>query len=129
MSYDIAAIVLIFSLSGLLIYYYGQVVQIYWNGQDILKATIVPDTDIDCWSIAHLILFTMLGYLFPQWIPVFIVIGVIWEAIENATGDPEIRKQAFGDFKENKYWYSKISDIVIDIYALMLGFTLSLILP
>lgn len=119
---DIFAITIILCGSILLIYIYGVLTRELWFDDDMMHSLLIPDTDIDYWSLAHLILFTFLGYYFPLYIPYFIVLGVIWEGIENATGNPDIRRQFVGDgFKGDKYWYAKISDIFIDILGLSLG--------
>lgn len=121
---DITAIILILLISGLFILCYGEWVRAKWDGDDMLKTTIIPDTDIDYWSVLHFFLFFIFGRYFPDYIPFFIVFGVVWEAIESATGDPEWRKTYLGDseFKGDKYWYTKISDIMVDILGLTAGF-------
>lgn len=125
---EVLGIVTILVISGILIYYYGKVVQLYFNGEDILKVQLLPYTDIDIWSISHFILFVILGYNFPSYIPLFIVFGAAWEGIEELTGNPKVRKIFLGetiDPKGDVFWYSKISDILVDVVGLIVGYVMS----
>lgn len=110
----------------LLIYIYGKIVETRFNGVDPLR-TPIAHTDIDFWSFTHFVLFFVLGYLYPQYLPYWVIMGVIWEVVESVSGNPEQRKKMFGtkfDFKGDKYWYGKLTDVLIDIIGLACGYSL-----
>jgi hypothetical protein len=90
--------------------------------------------DIDGWSVSHLLLFGLLGVLYPGHHLQFLLIGIGWEVIETALGQNRFevsgrRVQLVGDQdaegnmtgKDDAYWYGKESDIVVDIFGYSLG--------
>jgi hypothetical protein len=118
---DLVEIFLIFLGSVGLIYVYGLLRSP--QGEDVLKTVLVPQTDLDFWSLSHFLLFAFLGKQYPDWIPLIALVGVLWEGAEAYTGDPSRRGD---DFRPDAFWYAKLSDMVVDIYSLIFGYLVHL---
>lgn len=121
---EIAGILFILICCGLLIYWYGKVVTLHLRGEDVLKTTIIPGTEIDLWSLSHFVLFAILGYYFPCYIPYLLVFAAAWELVEHLTGDPSWRREYLGLEVKTDFWYAKISDIMVDTFGLLVGYLL-----
>jgi len=115
---------MLFLYSCIAIYVYGKIVSGPLQGYDPLKTVLIPCTDIDLWSVMHFGLYAILGYSFPDLSIYFAIIGAVWEAIEDITGDVEARRAVINgdiDPKGGSYWYAKYSDISVNIYGLIVG--------
>lgn len=125
---NLLVLLLVLGASVALIYAYGGVVKTQMGGEDPFKTEFIEGSEISWWSIFHLILFTLLGYIFGGsygWICILILIGAMWEGIEHLLSSPESRRNILGmEYREDAYWYAKISDITMDVFGLMLGVVL-----
>ena len=110
--------------------------------QAVLKRPLfkLPETEIDWWSVTHFGLFCILAYIFPDHLFELLVIGVIWEIIEDALAPPHSKglvqcTKVYGNswsetFKviwcdhiarESGYWYGKWDDIFANVLGMILG--------
>lgn len=79
-------------------------------------------SDLDGWSLSHLLMNFVLGYLFPDNLLLFMIIGIIWEFIEQY-----IHVQSLYDDEliTEKWWVGVISDVGMNSMGLILGNTFS----
>ena len=117
-------LIAILVLTVVAIYVYGWIVKKYLH-QDYMLAEVIPAPGGDIWAISHLLLYTLLGYLFPQWIFPLFLLGIAWEVLEQLTGNPEVRQMVVGEFRANKWWYGRVSDVVFNGIGLLLGYALA----
>ena len=83
--------------------------------------------DLDGWSILHLITFALLGYIYPEefWFSMFL--GVLWEFIEWSLGALDVPEwvRVFAGAAvpdgEGRWWYGRLSDIVMNALGFGLG--------
>jgi hypothetical protein len=87
--------------------------------------------DLDGWSMTHLLLFTIVGYMFPgrELGAIAFLCGVFWELVEHLLG--KSRPSWLGGWggceaaefeKENaNWWFGRHSDIVVNGAGLLLG--------
>lgn len=84
--------------------------------------------DLDGWSIAHLIFFMVLGYMYPDTFLVAMGLGVGWEAFEHFLGKQ--RPGFLGGFGdcittdpalEGPWWFGRLSDIGMNMFGFLLG--------
>ena len=71
--------------------------------------------DVDGWSVTHVLLFMILGYLYPMNLLLFFALGVLWECIELCIG--------YALTTDRRFWFSRTSDIVANGIGLLLGYT------
>lgn len=94
------------------------------------------------WPISHYIFYTFLGYHYPQFVFIFLIIGIIWEIIEFIAGKViasfikdhphhtianKIAKQ-FNKLKKIQYTVDAMgsfSDIIFNAFGLMTGYYMS----
>lgn len=100
----------------------------------------VKGTTFDLWSLSHFLFFGLLGYLFPYHLGELLIIGIIWEIIEDALAPPDNTqmvsckqtyggklKQMFQNLWCNKtsrkgdYWYGKWDDIFANSLGIIIG--------
>lgn len=107
--------------------------------QAVLKQPItsVSATTFDLWSVSHLVLFAVLGYIFPYYLGELLVIGILWEIVEDALAPAQNTQLADcknGDFsnplkhfwcnvtsRNGDYWYAKWDDVSFDALGLIIG--------
>lgn len=119
----------IFILAIALIFLYGLTLKCC-PLKDNLQTKIIPGTDIDWWSVLHIVLFAILGYLFPGNFLMFFLLGAVWEVIEWGTGNPDLREALLGfKFRDNKYWFGRVSDILMNGVGLAIGEYLAIKFP
>lgn len=90
-------------------------------------------SNLDGWSLMHFFHFGIIGYRFPSRFFFTQGLGIAWEGFEHFLG--EIRPSwlgGFGDCKENvnvkgneKWWYGRTSDIVVNTIGFIAGSYLS----
>jgi hypothetical protein len=90
---------------------------------------------ISGWTISHLIFYLILGLIFPECIFIIIIIGVLWEFIENLLGyyNNNINLQHKITRKSNKiyynnWWSGSFKDIIVNIMGVYIGFYISKLL-
>lgn len=99
----------------------------------------VKGTTFDLWSLSHFLFFGLLGYLFPYNLGELLLIGVIWEIVEDALASPDSTqmvsckkeyggiKRKFQDIWCNKtarrgdYWYGKWDDVFANSLGIIVG--------
>jgi len=85
--------------------------------------------DLDGWSVAHLVLFFVVGRAYPAELPLLFAYGAAWEIIEHLLG--KSRPSWLGGWancEENKnaeyntgWWFGRISDLVVNGIGMVLG--------
>ena len=104
----------------ILIYLYGEIKGPVF-GCDPLQRTLFYD--IDGWSVTHVLLFMILGYLYPNNLLLFFALGVLWECAEWCIG--YLRVEGMLAPKHGRYWFSRTSDIIANAVGLLLGYGLA----
>lgn len=85
--------------------------------------------DLDGWSIAHLLFFMVLGYMYPDTFLISMGLGVGWEAFEHFLGKQRPGYLGgFGDcittdpaLEEGPWWFGRVSDIGMNALGFLLG--------
>jgi hypothetical protein len=102
--------------------------------QRMLKEELItlPETALDWWSVSHVILYSVFGFLIPNRHFTFLLLGCGFEIFEDMLSIGSSKKLAncTGPDKDSKlmckfsinggYWYAKWDDIFMN----MLGYTL-----
>jgi len=84
---------------------------------------------LDGWSITHILLFMVLGYMYPDTFLLSMMVGITWELFEHFYG-----KQRPGwlggygdcydvasDRADGNWWYGKWSDIICNATGFLIG--------
>jgi hypothetical protein len=99
--------------------------------RDFIK---LPATTIDWWSISHLIVYGIFGFLLPNYHATFLLLGTGFEIFEDALCSDENTQLV--DCKNNKshlmclfsrnndYWYGKWDDVFINLLGYTVGSSL-----
>lgn len=74
----------------------------------------------DCWSLSHYLFYILLGFLFPHYWKLILIMGVVWEAFEYV--GYHIEKHVLQ--KEKIYWCAKFSDIIVNTFGFITGLLL-----
>ncbi len=88
--------------------------------------------DLDGWSLWHLVTFALLGYIYPTEFWFSMTLGTIWELIEwqlGSTNAPEwirVFAGAATPDASGRWWYGRVSDIVMNALGFGLGILLSI---
>ena len=86
--------------------------------------------DLDIWSLTHLGLFAMVGYMFPGAVLgiVAFACGVMWEITEHFFGKSRAKIRVWGhcpaaEFQNDNtsWWFGQYSDIIVNGMGLLLG--------
>lgn len=111
----------------LFILFYGKFRCDHPNFKDPLLNNIV--SDLDGWSLTHLGFYMLMGYLFPDKIPILFLLGVLWEIIEfymSTTNGGLIGKFGFcQNVGEGSWWFGRYSDIIVNGVGLYIGYKLN----
>lgn len=109
-------------ISATLIVIYGTLLKIYKipKRHDPLTYTIgEPDEysiyKINGWHLTHFLLYSTLGFLFPENRGRFFFLGIAWEVFEDYTG--KLYRRQFG----NRWWIGDITDIVANMLGYEVG--------
>jgi len=74
----------------------------------------------DCWSLSHFLFYILLGFLFPHYWKLVLVMGIIWEIMEFI--GYHIEKNVLKN--EKIYWCAKFSDIIVNTFGFIVGLLL-----
>ena len=108
---------------------YREQVQLYLKNE-FFK---LPKSSIDYWSLSHLLLFGLFGFIIPNQHFSFLTIGVAWELFEDYLCNDRDTQLVDCKIKENKqesfwcnglnddYWYANYSDIFSNIVGYVIG--------
>ncbi len=103
------------------------------NIRDIMIQPLLPEpfeNVSDGWAISHIILYTILAYLFPKRIVLLFFVGILWEIIEEGYGwllrhsyikVPECIK--LSDSRQT-WWFGRWHDLVSNSIGLAIGYSL-----
>jgi hypothetical protein len=104
--------------------------------QTALKCEFVtlPSTTFDWWSLSHLVLFALLGFLIPNYHFTFFLLGAGFEVLEDALSSDattQLVNCTMPDAKCNNlmcrfsinddYWYAKWDDVFINLVGYTIG--------
>ena len=91
----------------------------------------IPIWDLDGWSILHFFTFLYFGYLFPNYLFLAMIIGILWELFEFFYGyfKPTflrgwghcISTDIIDKDNNNIWWYGKISDLACNFTGFICG--------
>ena len=83
--------------------------------------TKVPFNNPNFWKLTHLILFFILGLLFPRSDLIVIGFGIIWELIEHTLGLTAPKIKSGGKIEYFQWWHGDPSDIIVDVLGYYIG--------
>ena len=98
--------------------------------KDFIK---LPATTVDWWSVSHIILYAIFGFLIPDRHSTFLLIGVIFEIVEDMLSsdkttqlinclDANNKNNIMCKFSiNNDYWYGKWDDIFMNLLGYTFG--------
>lgn len=106
-------------ISFCLIYTYGNFLEKY-EIPDILQKKFANCQGCDGWGLSHVILYIILGYLFPDKHFLFMLLSVIWEFVETYLG---IHLKSFKNKNksDDAWWYGRVSDIACNLVGYTIG--------
>ena len=100
----------------------------------------LPAVTIDLWSVTHFCTYSVLGYLFPDYLLELFALGIGWEIVEDALSpthnkllvdcDANYNNKVKEWFKnlwckhaanEKAYWYAKWDDLFSNALGLLVG--------
>ena len=100
----------------------------------------LPAVTIDLWSVTHFCTYTILGYLFPDYLLELFSLGIFWEIVEDALSPSHNKllvdceatydlgfKEWFKNLwckkaaNEKNYWYAKWDDLFSNALGLLVG--------
>lgn len=99
-----------------------------WLGKGL---SAVPGSGTTFWELTHLVLFFVLGFIFPFCDAIVIAIGALWEMIEHFLGlnfSPIIRLDSNGNSERVQWWYGSAVDIAVNIVGFYIGKSIRLLL-
>lgn len=103
----------------------------FLNLRDTMTRPLLPEpfTNVsDGWAISHILLFAILAYLYPTCLVPLFIIGVVWEAMEEAYGwivrNTRIQHVSchlqMSDM--SSWWFGRWHDIISNSIGLGLGY-------
>ncbi len=134
----VVAILVILLVLMLLIGIYGMTIMTFFPKKMVYKDfmnykifTLPGSNCCSLWPISHLVLYLILGFIFPDcWLLLFIV-GALWEAMEVVGGkipilNPQRKfKEGYGDDPDveysNGWWAGSFKDVIFNTIGLAMG--------
>lgn len=86
--------------------------------------------DLDGWSLTHVLFYVLLGYLFPDHFVPLMLMGVLWEIVEEfvlnrlSSARSKCDKIVLPRDHENRWWFGRVSDIPMNALGFVIGFHL-----
>lgn len=113
---------------------YGVLVRKVFN-KDVLMEKPLPCDGCDWWAVTHAMMYFVLGYLFPDHLFILMVIGVIWEVIEEKLGSLKLPmfgiNKGMGDVlgkvteeETTEWWFGRTTDVAFNLIGLISGYAL-----
>lgn len=92
----------------------------------------LPATTVDWWTVSHLVLYAVFGFLIPNYHTTFFFIGVAFEVIEDMLSsdentqlvkcDRDKKRHIMCRFSQNDdYWYGKWDDVFFNLLGYTIG--------
>jgi len=89
--------------------------------------------DIDGWSITHIVFFALLGYLYTKHFVIIMIMGILWELIEDNVMHILTKDISFLNCKilttdnvnsktNNIWWFGRFSDVLMDLFGFGIGY-------
>ena len=87
--------------------------------------------DLNGWSLTHIVFFGLLGYFFPKRFVLIMIIGIIWEIVEEKCMYYMIKDiEILNCKKENSkiseigsmWWFGRLSDVFMDAIGFGIGY-------
>lgn len=80
---------------------------------------------VSWWPISHIILYFILGYLFPNcWLPIMLM-GILWEIVEYIAGLIFVHRRKIVTSKglqyNDKWWSSNLFDPLFNAFGFVAG--------
>ena len=107
--------------------------------QQVLKNEFfkIPESPIDYWSVSHLLMYAIFGFLIPGYPVTFFVLGAGFELAEDMLSSDKTTQLADCTIAQTKqrnlmcrwsinddYWYSNNSDVFVNLVGYVLGSSL-----
>lgn len=76
------------------------------------------------WPFSHFVLYTILGFLFPQCWLIIMILGIIWEGIEVLAGclfEKEKQKGFSTSLYQGKWWQANLYDPLFNAMGFIVG--------
>ena len=102
---------------------YGRYRCTHKSFKDPLQKHIIKSTDIDLWSISHVIFYIYIGFHYPDTFHLSMTIGALWELLEFVNGKYFIKffKNYGNCDKKHIWWYGKYSDLIMNAAGFLIG--------
>lgn len=85
------------------------------GSSDVLQTRFARCAGCDLWALTHFIMYAILGFLFPDYIFLFFLVGVGYELFEQWAGTAEL------DLGNRSWWYGRVSDVFFNWAGLVTG--------
>lgn len=88
---------------------------------------------VDGWMVSHFITFAFIGFYFPDTFIYAMILGVMWELIENMLGKfkpsrfksfgfcIDDKQKLKGNFHGASWWYGQYEDVIADAIGFIFG--------
>ena len=109
-------------ISSLMIFIYGYM-NIDINRDVLITYKFFDCKDCDIWLLSHVILYFILGYVYPNHYLFWLIAGYIWELFEHYNGIHNINILGYklNRNSKNQWWYGRLSDIAANMTGYILG--------
>ena len=133
--YIVVAIAIVIVVYGILmkLFFKGEMVHKDFMNKKIFSLGILGSNCCSFWPISHLVLYTILAFIFPDCLLFLFLLGVLWEGIE-MTGGVVLSEFGLNEQKKKEYsnkieysgkWvHGSFKDIVFNSVGIALGFSL-----
>ena len=126
----LAPLLILVTLDFIISLYFGLMVIMYGQkkiiGHDLMNVKIMNIYEDCCsgWAFSHLLLFMLLGYLYPDcWI--VLILGALWEVVESVVNMFDVRGSTPKHKVQYEVWWSaSIKDIVLNTVGFLIGRTI-----
>lgn len=78
----------------------------------------------DWWAVSHFLLYTGLGYFFPDKLLMFFTLGIVWEIFEWMNSEYQVTLfgiKLYDPTDQGGWWYGRSIDIIFNMSGYILG--------
>ena len=96
---------------------------------DILLYKFADCDGCDLWAITHILLYIVLGYMYPDKLFILMLIGIVWEIIEVRIGKIKLQILGFDVPDDNAiikngqihWFFGRVTDIAFNLSGAIIG--------